>query len=62
MVSTYNFHEEEGIAVACLSDDHRILFLFREQAVAEFGSMNAEEMIDMLLVTFRLEMDTMDAY
>ena len=29
VVPTNNFHEE-GIAVACLSDDRRILFLFRD--------------------------------
>ena len=52
VVPTYNFHEEEGIAVACLSDDRRILFLFRDQAVTGYGSMYVEEMIDMLLVTF----------
>ena len=65
VVPMYNFYEEEGIVVACLSDDHRILFLFCDQAVAGYGSMNAEEMIDTLLVTFRLENDrihTMGAY
>ena len=29
VVTMNTFHEEEGIAVACLSDDRRILFLFR---------------------------------
>ena len=57
VVPTYNFHEEEGIAVACLSDDCCILFLFRDQAMAGYGLMNGDEMIDMLLVPFRLEMD-----
>ena len=40
-------------------------FFFRDQVVAGYGSMNAEEMIDTLLVTFRLENDrihTMGAY
>ena len=63
VVPTNNFHEE-GIAVACLSDDRRILFLFRDQEVAGYGSMNVEEMIDLVLATFRLEIDihTMGAY
>ena len=29
VVPTNTFHEEESIAVSCLSDDRRILFLFR---------------------------------
>ena len=52
VVPTNNFHEEEGIAVVCLSDDLCILFLFRDQAVAGYGSMNVEKMIDILLATF----------
>ena len=52
VVPMNNFHKEEGFAVACLSDDHHFLFLFHDQAVAEYGSMNVEEKIDILLVTF----------
>jgi len=51
VVPRYKYHEEEGIAVVCLSYDRRILFLCHEQAVAGYGSMNVEEMIDILVVT-----------
>ena len=63
VIPTNNFHEE-GIAVACLSNDCHILFLFCDQEVTGYCLMNVEEMVDMLLVMFRLEIDihTMGAY
>ena len=38
MVPTNNFHKEEGISVVCLSNDHCILFLFCDQAVAVYDT------------------------
>ena len=65
MVPKDNFHEDEGIAAACLSDNLRIFFLFLDQVVAGYCLMNVDEIVDMLLVTFCLEMDkihTIGAY